>query len=196
MDPHLLAFKQQQITLRNLLKDFREQVRVAEGAYVTHNRVPVVYDRAKLMRPHLRYMNWNIEWMDLFYKDDTEFLISNTSVGITNVKTLCEQIAKVIFDINPDILAIEEGPSSLPRMDLFQREYLADQFDVFGYEVFTHLCQHTVLKFIDKRNRWRKTACVYIGKKKLTHCEQSPNLSKSNGISSVQLVPIFVLLNV
>ena len=94
--------------------------------------IPTILNRDGL-REHFRYCSWNIEWMDYFFKDDNTFHTSNSSAGITDVVDLCKRIASAITDINPDVISILEGPSSILRMDLYQKTYLEDSFDCFGF---------------------------------------------------------------
>lgn len=55
----------------------------------------------------LRYVNWNIEWMDKLFKDDTT--IHRSTQDIADVNELCQRIAQVIIEVNADVLAILEG---------------------------------------------------------------------------------------
>jgi hypothetical protein len=80
----------------------------------------------------LRYVSFNIEWMDYFFKSDTEFHSSNVGADIADVAVLCGNIAFAIRQLAPDLLAIIEGPGSVAKMDLFQRTYLNDEFDVIA----------------------------------------------------------------
>ena len=78
-------------------------------------------------------MNWNIEWMDIFFKNDQEFE-ENCERG--KVKDILEKIAAVIKEIDPDILSIEEGPSSIEKISLFIDNFLNSSFLPFGYFIY------------------------------------------------------------
>lgn len=80
----------------------------------------------------LRHLQWNIEWMDYFYGDDGSFLQSNRSAEITNVPELCQRIATAIKDLDPDVISVEEGPSTLAKMKLFVDSFLGGQYVVIG----------------------------------------------------------------
>jgi hypothetical protein len=76
----------------------------------------------------MRIVNWNIEWMDDWFVGGGKvgFLEDNPPKGITDVADLCERVATVIKDLDPDVLTIEEGPSDIREMNLFVRTYLTD----------------------------------------------------------------------
>lgn len=63
----------------------------------------------------MRCVQWNIAWMDLMLDDDQ----------------LCKRVAKVILDLDPCLVAIQEGPASMDRMTGFVQKYL-NGFLVFG----------------------------------------------------------------
>lgn len=78
----------------------------------------------------LRYVSFNIEWMDYLFASDTEFLTANPGADITDVASLCGNIAFAIRQLAPDLMAVVEGPASAAKMDLFQRAFLNDEYDV------------------------------------------------------------------
>eukprot|EP00127_Corallochytrium_limacisporum_P003631 Clim_evm19s151 gene=Clim_evmTU19s151 len=82
----------------------------------------------------LRVMGWNIEWMAHFFKSDqsAEFAQSNKKVDIDDVGALCTSISGVIMDIDPDVLAIQEGPPRRYQMVSFVKTFLGNAFDVFS----------------------------------------------------------------
>ena len=51
---------------------------------------------------------------------------------ITDVNELCKRIAHLILEANPDVVSIEEGPSSLSRMEAFNTVYLGARYQCFG----------------------------------------------------------------
>ena len=80
--------------------------------------------------PALKLTTWNIEWMNKLFQTQpsgsTKFKTSAAEVEI------CERIAGVINDISPDILGVQEGPSSKARMKAFTKKYLGNQYDVYS----------------------------------------------------------------
>lgn len=114
------------------MKTFRESALSTQGQVCQTESIPVILERETL-REHLRYCNWNIEWMDYFFESETEFKRDNPSCGISDVHDLCTRIGKAIQELNPDVLAILEGPASLARMELFNVTFLQGAFQCFGY---------------------------------------------------------------
>lgn len=80
--------------------------------------------------PILKIANFNIEWMNDWFTPDAEtveFLPSFTKDGHTSdTDETASRAAKVIRDIDPDILTVEEGPSRPQEMALFIDRYLSD----------------------------------------------------------------------
>ena len=68
--------------------------------------------------------------MDRYYKSDEEFVEEMNEKG--KVKEVLERIGKVIEEIDPDVIGIEEGPSSKKRMEMFVDRYLHGSFICFG----------------------------------------------------------------
>lgn len=52
--------------------------------------------------------------------------------GITDTANLLGRIAAVIKELDPDVLTVQEGPSTLARMQLFVDEFLDGDYLVFG----------------------------------------------------------------
>ncbi len=52
--------------------------------------------------------------------------------GITSVDALCRRVGRVILDLDPDVLTLEEGPSDIRELQLFVSYYLDDLFEAFG----------------------------------------------------------------
>ncbi|MDP2439286.1 MAG: hypothetical protein Q8P67_26355 [archaeon] len=77
-----------------------------------------------------RYFDWNIEWMDDLFVSDDRF--ASSANGVPDVPELCQRIAGVILTADPDLIAIQEGPASCARLDMYQRFYLRDQYTVLG----------------------------------------------------------------
>ena len=87
----------------------------------------------------MKIVNWNIEWMNNWFEGygQVGFRQDHPTKGISDVADLCRRVARVIKNLNPDVLTIEEGPSDIREMELFTDTYLIDShdnkiFDVFG----------------------------------------------------------------
>lgn len=86
----------------------------------------------------MRIVNWNIEWMNDWFVGYNEVafrasrLSENSNKNITDVDDLCKRVAKVITDMKPDVLLVEEGPSDIREMQLFVTDYLNGDFSVLG----------------------------------------------------------------
>ncbi len=63
---------------------------------------------------------------------DVALRMVHDRTGITSVDALCRRVGRVILDLDPDVLTLEEGPSDIREMQLFVSYYLDDSFDVFG----------------------------------------------------------------
>ena len=65
-----------------------------------------------------------------------KFKANDQAQGITDLADLCTRVANLIRALDPDVLTIEEGPSSIKEMNLFIETYLSDNnvplFDSFG----------------------------------------------------------------
>jgi len=94
------------------------------------SKTPVVPTLKKQTK--MRYVQWNIEWFDYLFQSETHFLKSNKEAGVDDVDALCKKIAGVIPELDPEIIAIQEGPASLKRMELFISTYLNSSFTAFG----------------------------------------------------------------
>ncbi len=73
--------------------------------------------------------------MTYFFDEDpsvTRFVPHNKTAEISDTDELCRNIAKCIREMDPDILFLEEGPSTKAQMDLFNSTYLNDEFIVIG----------------------------------------------------------------
>ena len=125
--------RKQEQTLRDLVKSFGEMAKEAQLPFQTGSHgIPAVLDRSQL-KEHIRYCSWNIEWMDYFFKDDATFHTTNPNADIGDVDLLCKNIGAAVAEMDPDVLTILEGPGNLTRMQLFQKTYLGDVFQCFGF---------------------------------------------------------------
>ena len=83
----------------------------------------------------LRVANWNIEWMNRWFAADdgpARFRKSREISGVTDISDLATRVAKVIQDMEADLVNIQEGPSRRSEMDLFVGTYLNGKYDVIG----------------------------------------------------------------
>ncbi len=73
--------------------------------------------------------------MAYFFDEDptvTRFLSKNPRAEISDVNELCRSIAACIKQMEPDVLFVEEGPSTLAQMQLFVATYLDEAYTVIG----------------------------------------------------------------
>ncbi|MDH3341443.1 MAG: hypothetical protein OEL84_09210 [Nitrosopumilus sp.] len=84
----------------------------------------------------MRFVNWNIQWMNNWFVNGNKIGFKDTYSGITSVDALAKRVSNVILSSNPDVITIEEGPSSIKEMELFVQTYLSENnntlFDVHG----------------------------------------------------------------
>jgi len=83
----------------------------------------------------MKIANWNIEWMNRWFsadRDDPELRPSHEISGVTDIKALCGRVARVIDDLEADVLTIQEGPSRLDEMELFVSQFLGNRYTVIG----------------------------------------------------------------
>ncbi len=85
----------------------------------------------------MKIANWNIEWMNDWFLPGSDpnapgWRQSNPDRGITDVGALATRVAAVIRTMDPDVLAVQEGPSAAAEMQLFVRDFLGDAYDVLG----------------------------------------------------------------
>ncbi len=77
----------------------------------------------------MRILNWNIEWMNDWFVGggDVAFRPDNPRRSITDVAELCQRVANVMTNLDPDVLTIVEGPSDIREMILFAETFLSDE---------------------------------------------------------------------
>lgn len=84
----------------------------------------------------LRVANWNIEWMNRWFAADDDgparFRTSQEISGVTDIADLAKRVAKVIQDMDADLVNIQEGPSRRSEMNLFVGSYLNEEYEVIG----------------------------------------------------------------
>mmetsp|Transcript_20255 Transcript_20255/g.51376 ORF Transcript_20255/g.51376 Transcript_20255/m.51376 type:complete len:629 (-) Transcript_20255:126-2012(-) len=156
----------------------------------------------------VRILQWNIEWMDYFFKSDTEFYDKeNLSADLTDVPELCSRIGAAILEIDPDVMCIEEGPCSLERMELFNKTYLRDRYTCLGgldgYTQRIFICfkkQNTVLsnpRPCDEANELLAQPWYFDVKGDFTieeyHFTRTPFVAVADYNYHGKVVPLFVL---
>lgn len=86
----------------------------------------------------IKICSFNCEWMThLFKTGKAEFwkgVSQNKGMGSKpkDVQKVCGKISGVIKEVKPDIIGIEEGPPLKKQMELFVREYLNDEYEVYS----------------------------------------------------------------
>ncbi len=82
----------------------------------------------------MRLVNWNIEWMNNWFVGggQVDWVANRASSGITDTQALAARVAQVITDLQPDVVAVEEGPSDIREMQLFVDDHLGGNYDVLG----------------------------------------------------------------
>lgn len=82
----------------------------------------------------MKLMSWNVEHMNRWFEPDKDGPASlrDRTFGVSDVPRLATRVAQVIQDIDPDILAIQEGPSRRSEMALFVERFLDDAYDIAG----------------------------------------------------------------
>ncbi|WP_245585979.1 endonuclease/exonuclease/phosphatase family protein [Paenibacillus pinihumi] len=103
--------------------------------------------------PKIRISSFNIEWMNDWFTHDAEpaaFRPNFTKEGHTsNTDETARRAANTIRDIDPDILAVQEGPSRPEEMALFIQQYLSRN----GGPIYQF--------FLSDSGREQKTAILY-----------------------------------
>jgi len=115
--------------------------------------------------PIIKIASFNIEWMNDWFTPDAQaadFLPSFTKDGHTNdTDTTARRAARLIREIDPDILAVQEGPSREEEMALFINRYLSnDAGPIYNF-------------FLSDSGRSQKPALLY----------------KSRSVDSIALAP-------
>jgi endonuclease/exonuclease/phosphatase family metal-dependent hydrolase len=94
--------------------------------------------------PTLTLASWNVEWMNDWFVSDTSgpaqfkasFRDRDHPQYTNDPLVAARRVATVIRTINPDVLAIQEGPSRLAELELFVQRFLADSNGVARYRAF------------------------------------------------------------
>lgn len=74
----------------------------------------------------MKIVNWNIEWMNKWFSGNENPRWGSGSLSETDAKSVAGRVSRVIKALDPDLLCIQEGPSSLAEMNLFLDEFLSD----------------------------------------------------------------------
>jgi endonuclease/exonuclease/phosphatase family metal-dependent hydrolase len=93
----------------------------------------------------LKVTTFNVEWMVSFFNGDWnqwdgtivdsfpgKKLGSINLAPIPDVPAVCRRIANVIQAVDPDILALQEGPPREEQMQLFVDTFLGGEYTIFG----------------------------------------------------------------
>ncbi|MGH9557533.1 MAG: endonuclease/exonuclease/phosphatase family protein [Terriglobales bacterium] len=90
--------------------------------------------------PNLKICSFNCEWMNDWFVSGSgpaAFRATFTKDGHTsNTDTTCKRTAAVITAIDPDMLAVQEGPSRQEELELFVSTYLKDGGGAPRYQCF------------------------------------------------------------
>lgn len=71
-------------------------------------------------------LNWNIEWMNKWFSGNHDPRWGSSALSASDAKTVAQKVANIIRSVNPNILCLQEGPSSIQEMQLFIDEFLSD----------------------------------------------------------------------
>jgi endonuclease/exonuclease/phosphatase family metal-dependent hydrolase len=86
----------------------------------------------------LRIATYNVEWMNNLFELDGARLRTAPGKGIgrhpQDAATVARKIAAVMQDLDAHIIGVQEGPSRVEKMKLFVKQFLNDQYQVFGME--------------------------------------------------------------
>jgi endonuclease/exonuclease/phosphatase family metal-dependent hydrolase len=85
----------------------------------------------------MKVANWNVEWMNDWFVSDSEAAAWRPRVErgdrpVEDVQGLAARVAAVIRTIDPDVLALQEGPSRVAEMELFVADHLDGSYVVLG----------------------------------------------------------------
>jgi hypothetical protein len=123
------------VAYQNYLEKVK-QARLRTNQPIVRHVVPQCVSPAKLVKSgSFRVVQWNIEWMAYFFDEDTlvaRFLSKNPKAEISDVDELCRSIAACVKQMDPDVMFVEEGPSTRAQMELFVAKYLDAAFTVLG----------------------------------------------------------------
>lgn len=78
------------------------------------------------LKNELKLSTFNIEWMNRWFEGGDVDKFKQTLSDGSKVDDICKRVKDVILGMDPDILAIQEGPSSKGEMQLFIDKYLID----------------------------------------------------------------------
>lgn len=82
----------------------------------------------------MKIVNWNIEWMNHWFRGNSNPTWGSNSLEPEEVDKIAKRVANVINSLSPDIICVQEGPSSAAEMQLFLDTYLPANGDEGGYE--------------------------------------------------------------
>jgi endonuclease/exonuclease/phosphatase family metal-dependent hydrolase len=80
--------------------------------------------------PTVRIASFNVEWMNDWFTEDAAPVAFRPTYfkdgHLNNTDQIASRVAAVIRAVDPDILAIQEGPSRAAELALFVQDYLSD----------------------------------------------------------------------
>src|SRR2546426_7219721 len=82
--------------------------------------------------PTLKLATWNAEWMNSWFTPDAEaakFVKTFKLPGsphVNDTEKTATRASQLVRTIDPDILAVQEGPSRPEELELFIHDYLSD----------------------------------------------------------------------
>lgn len=74
----------------------------------------------------MRIVNWNIEWMNHWISGNDRPVWGSNSLSVADARQVAERVARVIRTLDPDLICIQEGPSSPEEMNLFLDDLLSE----------------------------------------------------------------------
>ena len=74
----------------------------------------------------MKIVNWNIEWMNKWFSGNANPIWGSGSLSAARANQAAARAANVIRALDPDLLCLQEGPSSREEMDLFLTDHLSD----------------------------------------------------------------------
>lgn len=83
----------------------------------------------------MKIVNWNIEWMNKWFSGNSQPIWGSKTLTEDEAKQTAGRASNVIRSLDPDLLCIQEGPSSVEEMNLFVSEFLSNQSGEAEFEV-------------------------------------------------------------
>lgn len=81
----------------------------------------------------MKILNWNIEWMNHWFSGNATPVWGSRLPGEERgalspdeARIVAGRVAAVIRELDPDLICLQEGPSSIEEMQLFLDDFLSD----------------------------------------------------------------------